>query len=133
MAKQQYKDFEIEVKRERCLGGWKMNYITMVREVDGLVLSHMEDSNESKETLFHIGQVKIDNYLTGDALNDPHHIECCTFHEGPDSANLCPACLDVLDGGPPAERELAETLKTEACSICGKTGYFKYAGPTYGA
>lgn len=30
-----YKGYEIEVKRERCLGGWDMTYYTIYRESDG--------------------------------------------------------------------------------------------------
>lgn len=30
-----YKGFEIEVKRERCLGGWDMVYFSVSRNSDG--------------------------------------------------------------------------------------------------
>lgn len=58
-----------------------------------------------------------------------HHVECCPLS----GDNLCDRCLDRLEGGPEAEEKLAQALEQTACGVCGKTGYYKYRGPTYEA
>lgn len=61
-----------------------------------------------------------------------HHVECCpssTTSKG----DLCGQCRAVLVRMPGAEERRTQDLKVQPCSVCGKTGYYKYTGPTYTA
>ena len=71
--------------------------------------------------------------MDDERLTRVHHIECCTVDQGPEYANLCPRCLDTLILGSEAEKRLTEELAATPCSVCGKTGYYQYTGPTYNA
>ena len=62
-----YKGYELEVKREGCLGGWSQVYMTIYRESDGLECEcDFEDSEETvREKIKHL-KWRVDNELESD-------------------------------------------------------------------
>lgn len=59
-----YKGYEIEVKREKCLGGWGMLYYSIFRKSDGYeCLSSFEDSGETVRDKINQLKERIDNEL----------------------------------------------------------------------
>lgn len=65
--KKSYKGYEIEVKREKCLGGWSLLYYTVYRESDGFecVCNH-EDSSEKVADMIGYMKERIDDELASD-------------------------------------------------------------------
>jgi hypothetical protein len=63
-VKEQYKGFEINVEREKCLAGYSMLYYSIFHISDGWELtSGFEDSAETvQEKIEHMKEI-VDNYL----------------------------------------------------------------------
>ena len=62
-----YRGHEIEVKRDRCLGGWQMLYYSIFRLSDGFeCMSGFEDSAEKSQDKIAQLKERIDNKLADD-------------------------------------------------------------------
>ena len=62
-----YRGHEIEVKRDRCLGGWQMLYYSIFRLSDGFeCMSGFEDSAEKSQDKIAQLKERIDNELADD-------------------------------------------------------------------
>lgn len=60
--KARYKGYEIEVTRQRCLGGWSMLYFSIFRESDGLeCLTNFADCSETVREMIGVLKERIDN------------------------------------------------------------------------
>jgi hypothetical protein len=68
-----YKDFEIEVKREQCLGGWSMLYFTVITPTGYYLIDTFEDSSEKVRDK--ISQLK---EVVNDYLENPQNYEDIT-------------------------------------------------------
>ena len=65
--KVKYRGYEIEVKRERCLGGWSELYTTIYRLSDGLeCVCYCEDSAEKVVDQVRYMKKRIDDELASD-------------------------------------------------------------------
>lgn len=62
--KVEYRGFEIDVRRERCLGGWDMLYTTIMRISDGWFLEDTcEDSGEKVRDQVRYMKGRVDNFI----------------------------------------------------------------------
>lgn len=62
--KADYKGFEINVEREKCLGGWSMLYYTVMRKSDGyFLIDSFEDSEERVRDQVSFLKGVVDRYL----------------------------------------------------------------------
>ncbi|MFQ3543486.1 hypothetical protein Q7A53_05320 [Halobacillus rhizosphaerae] len=58
-----YRGFEIEVKREECLGGWDMIFYTVTEiETDWEMLSGHYDSEDTEEDVMNGFKNSVDDY-----------------------------------------------------------------------
>jgi len=65
--KVRYKGHEIEVKREKCNGGWSMLYYTVYRESDGYeCVCDFEDSAEKVTDMIKYMKQRVDEELASD-------------------------------------------------------------------
>jgi hypothetical protein len=59
-----YRGYEIEVKREECLGGWPLLYYSVYRIEDGwCAIESFEDSDETVRDMVGHMKARIDNEL----------------------------------------------------------------------
>ncbi len=61
--KARYKGFDLEAKRDQCLAGWNMVYVSAIRVSDGWVM--IESCSDDRDTLAtHIKSLKhqVDDY-----------------------------------------------------------------------
>ena len=62
--KSTYKGFELEAKREKCLGGWNMTYFTATRLSDGYeLISAFSEGRDSLSTYIEDMKSSVDDYL----------------------------------------------------------------------
>lgn len=62
-----YKGYDIEVNRERCLGGWDMLYTTIIRQSDGYICEELaEDSADTVRDQIRYMKQRIDDELKSD-------------------------------------------------------------------
>ena len=65
MKVKDYKGFEIEVCRERCLGGWKIIYYSVFRNSDGMeMISGFSDTGDTVRDFIKMIKDRIDEYLS---------------------------------------------------------------------
>ena len=59
-----YKGFELKAYREKCLGGWEMNYFYAMRISDGwFFIDSFSDSNDTPKDFIEDMKNTIDDYL----------------------------------------------------------------------
>ena len=64
-----YKGFEIDVRREKCLGGWSQLYWSVSRISDGWeMISDFADTEDTPATLTQCMKNRIDEYLANPEL-----------------------------------------------------------------
>lgn len=62
-----YHGYEIEVNREKCLGGWDLLYYSIIRlEDQWIVVDSFEDSDETVRDMIKHMKARIDNELAED-------------------------------------------------------------------
>jgi hypothetical protein len=65
--KAHHRGYEINVTREKCLGGWSMLYYSILRESDGwVVVESFEDSGHTVRELVRYMKERIDAELAED-------------------------------------------------------------------
>lgn len=62
--KTRYRGFTIDVRREKCLGGWEMIYYTVMRDSDGWFFQdNFCDTEDTIQTMTRAMKYQIDDYL----------------------------------------------------------------------
>jgi hypothetical protein len=71
-----YRGYEINVKRESCLGGWGLLYYSVFRECDGLyVVDSFEDSEESMQDMMKSMKYRVDMFIDTEGASEDFRSE----------------------------------------------------------
>lgn len=69
--KTKYKDFTLEVKREKCLAGYDLIYYTAIRDVDGwFMIDSFTEGEDPLETIIEDLKFSVDEYYENPSLYD---------------------------------------------------------------